>query len=55
MECIEFVVKLSFKTAMLRSSLCDYSDMYLLAKGTITVPNTGTVEATSNRNKKSNT
>ena len=26
-----------FKTSMLRSSLCDYSDAYILVKGTITV------------------
>ena len=26
-----------FKTPMLRSSLCDYSDVYILVKGTITV------------------
>ena len=29
-----------FKTAMLRSSLCDYSDTYILVKGNITVNNT---------------
>ena len=28
-----------FKTAMLRSSLCDYSDAYILVKGNITVNN----------------
>ena len=27
-----------FKTPMLRSNLCDYSDAYILVKGTITVP-----------------
>ena len=26
-----------FKTPMLRSSLCDYSDAYILVKGTVTV------------------
>ena len=26
-----------FKTAMLKSSSCDYSDAYILAKGTITI------------------
>ena len=26
-----------FKTPMLRSDLCDYSDLYILVKGTITV------------------
>ena len=29
--------QIRFKTAMLRSSLCDYSDAYILAKGNITV------------------
>ena len=29
-----------FKTSMIRSSLCDYSDAYILAKGTITIANT---------------
>ena len=29
-----------FKTSMLRSSLCDYRDAYILAKGSITVRNT---------------
>ena len=29
-----------FKTAMLKSSLCDYSDAYILDKGNITVNNT---------------
>ena len=29
---------IKFKTSMLRSSLCDYSDAYILVKGTITVP-----------------
>ena len=33
-----------FKTLMLRSSLCDYSDAYILVKGTVTVPNTGIIE-----------
>ena len=28
-----------FKTSMLKSSLCDYSDACILVKGTITVPN----------------
>ena len=36
---------------MLGSSLCDYSDLYILAKGTITVPKTGTAAAPNNRNK----
>ena len=37
---------------MLRSILCDCSDAYILVKGTITVPNTGTAAAANNRNKK---
>ena len=40
-----------FKTSMLRSSLCDYSDAYIAVKGTITVPNIGTVATQNNRNK----
>ena len=44
--------QIKFKTSMVRSSLCDYSDAYILVKGTITVPNTGTAAAPNNRNKK---
>ena len=29
--------QIRFKTSMLRSSLCDYSDAYILAKGNITI------------------
>ena len=32
--------QIKFKTAMLKSSSCDYSDAYILVKGTITVNNT---------------
>ena len=32
--------QIKFKTTMLKSSLCDYSDEYILAKGTITINNT---------------
>ena len=39
---------------VLKSSLCNYSDAYILVKGTITVNNTGTAAAPTNRNKKSN-
>ena len=31
--------QIRFKTAMLRSSLCDYSDAYIVAKGNVTVNN----------------
>ena len=38
---------------MLRSSLCDYSDVYILAKGNITVNRTAVAgAATNNINKK---
>ena len=41
------------KTAMLRSSLCDYSDAYILVKGNISVNNTaGAGAAANNTNKK---
>ena len=45
--------QIRFKTAMLRFSLCDYSDAYTLAKGRITVNNTpGTDAAANNADKK---
>ena len=34
---------------MLISSLCDYSDAYIVVSGTITVPNTETAENPNNR------
>ena len=34
-----------FKTSMLRSSLCDYNDAYILVKGTITVASTAAADA----------
>ena len=37
---------------MLKSSLCDDSDVYILAKGTIIVTTTGTAAAPNNRGKK---
>ena len=37
---------------MLRSSLCDYSDTYILVKGTITVANIGTAATPNNADKK---
>ena len=45
--------QLRFKTAMLRSNLCDCSDTYILVKGNITVNNTAvTAAAANNTNKK---
>ena len=44
---------MKFKTTMLKSSLCDYGDAYLLVKRSITVPNTAAVAADAkNANKK---
>ena len=38
---------------MVKSSLCDYGDAYILVKGTITVPDTSAAgAATNNSNKK---
>ena len=39
------ISQMKFKTAMLKSSLFDYSDSYTLVKGTITVPNTAAADA----------
>ena len=46
-------VNIKFKTTMLKSSLCDYSDAYILVKGTISVSNTTAKgAAVNNTNKK---
>ena len=39
---------------MLKSSLCDYSDAYILVKGTITVNNTAAAGADANNTNKKN-
>ena len=46
--------QIRFKTAMLRLSLCDYSDAYILVKGNITTFNNtaSTGAAANNANKK---
>ena len=44
--------QIRFKTALLRSSLFDYSDAYILVKGNISVNNSGTVAAPNNIGKK---
>ena len=41
--------QIKFKTSMLKSGLCDYSDTDILVSGTITVQNTGTAAETNNR------
>ena len=43
---------IKFKTTMLKSSLCDYSDAYILVKGTITVTNTEAADANANNTNK---
>ena len=40
--------QIKFKTTMLKSSLCDYSDAYILVKGTISVNNTAAAGAAVN-------
>ena len=35
--------QIRFKTSMLRSDLCDYSDAYIVVKGTITVTRLGSI------------
>ena len=44
--------QIKFKTPMLRSSLCDYSDAYILVKGNITVTNTAADGAAANNDNK---
>ena len=44
--------QIKFKTTMLKSSSCDYSDAYILVKGTITVHNTATADADANNTNK---
>ena len=45
--------QIKFKTSLLRSSLCDYADAYILVKGNITVNNTtDAAAAVNNTNKK---
>ena len=45
--------QIKFKTTMLKSSLCNYSDAYILVKGTINVTNTAAAGAAANNiNKK---
>ena len=43
--------QIKFKTAILKPSLCDYSDAYILASGIIIVTNAGTAAARNIRKK----
>ena len=45
-------IQIKFKTTMLRSSLCDYSDAYIHVKGTITVNTAAAPAAANNTNEK---
>ena len=44
--------QIKFKTTILKSSLCDYSDAYIIVKGTITVNNTAGAGAAANNTNK---
>ena len=44
--------QIKFKTVMLKSSLCDHSDAYILVKGPITVNNTVAADGDANNVKK---
>ena len=44
--------QIKFKTSMLRSSSCDYSDAYILVKGNITVNNTAADDVAANNTDK---
>ena len=44
--------QIKFKTSMLRSSICDYSDACILVKGNITVNNTADAGANANNTNK---
>ena len=45
------ISQIKFKTSMLKSTLCDYSDAYIAFKRIITVLKTGIATAPNNRNK----
>ena len=44
--------QINFKTSVLRSSLCEYSDAYILLKGNISVSNTAAADADENNTNK---
>ena len=46
--------QIKFKTTMSKSSLCDYSDAYILVKGTISVNNTAAQGSAVNNNNNNN-
>ena len=44
--------QIKFKTSMLRSSLCDYSEAYILVRGNISVNNTAAADGDANNTNK---
>ena len=44
--------QIKFKTSMLKSGLCDYSDAYILVKGSLTITSVPPPEANPNNNDK---
>ena len=44
--------QIKFKTTMLKSSLCDYNDAYILVEGNITVNNIAAADANANNTNK---
>ena len=44
--------KMKFKTSKLKSSLCDYSDAYILLRGTLTITGAGDAFATRQGNER---
>ena len=42
--------QIKFKASMMKSSFCDYSDAYILLKGTISVENTSAANVNANIN-----
>ena len=56
MKIMKMIIMIKFKTAMIKSNLCDCSDAYILVKGTITVSNMAAAAAAAvvanNSNKK---
>ena len=51
-EAYDVNSQIKFKTTMLKSSLCDYSDTYILVKGTISVNNTAAAGSAVNNDDK---
>ena len=44
--------QIKFKTSMLKSKVCNYSDAYILVKRTISIGNTPAPDATANNGEK---